>query len=258
MKTFCVAVVVLSLISVCQAASLACQKLMKPVDKDPDISGTWHYIAVSTEHCWSTTLLNVFFWPSAAVDITAKGTPNIYDANVKIKMYGMCNNESESFHYANHNVFNIDSNNAPTGEADVLLQTGCPDCLVVKGVDILNTLTLFSKDNRGTQSGNIMSSHGLYLRCVTSSPGRRKSVDAAELKEFETQAQCLGWSKPLVLSTDHDYENCISVDDSDIDEAAATTFFTKMYERVKSMHHKVTECIKDTFLAYLPTSIFQK
>ncbi|XP_023155117.1 uncharacterized protein LOC111588782 isoform X2 [Amphiprion ocellaris] len=231
MKTFCVAVVVLSLISVCQAASLACQKLMKPVDKDPDISGTWHYIAVSTEHCWSTTLLNVFFWPSAAVDITAKGTPNIYDANVKIKMYGMCNNESESFHYANHNVFNIDSNNAPTGEADVLLQTGCPDCLVVKGVDILNTLTLFS---------------------------RRKSVDAAELKEFETQAQCLGWSKPLVLSTDHDYENCISVDDSDIDEAAATTFFTKMYERVKSMHHKVTECIKDTFLAYLPTSIFQK
>ena len=33
--------------------------------------------------------------------------------------------------------------------------------------------------------------------------GRRKTVTAAELKEFETQVECAGWSKPQVLSTDH-------------------------------------------------------
>ncbi|XP_023149784.1 uncharacterized protein LOC111584768 [Amphiprion ocellaris] len=227
MKTLCVAVVVLSLISVCPAASLACQKLLEPVDTDPDISGTWHFIAVSTKYCWVSTIINVLFWPSIAVDVTAKDTPNIYDANVKFKVYGKCVNESTSLHYANHNLFKANSNNAPTGEADVLLQTGCPDCVVVKVVDVITILALFS---------------------------RRKIVDAAELKEFETQAQCLGWSKPLVLNTDHDYENCISLDDAKIDMKVGTTFFTKMYDRVESMYHKLNECFKDTVLAYLPTS----
>ncbi|TNN27304.1 hypothetical protein EYF80_062552 [Liparis tanakae] len=42
MKTLCVAaVVVLSLTSACQAASLACEKLLKPVDKGPDVSYTF-------------------------------------------------------------------------------------------------------------------------------------------------------------------------------------------------------------------------
>lgn len=39
--------------------------------------------------------------------------------------------------------------------------------------------------------------------CSPASPGRRTAVSAAELMEFETQAECLGWSKPHLFNTDH-------------------------------------------------------
>ncbi|XP_008278517.1 uncharacterized protein LOC103356215 [Stegastes partitus] len=203
---------------------------MKPADKAIDFSGKWRYIAISTEVCLATTLVDVFLWPSAEVDITAKDTPNIYNANVNYKVYGMCYNESLPLYYANHNVFNVDSNNAPIGQADVMLQTGCPDCLVVKGSDFMNTLTLFSK---------------------------RKSVDAAEMKEFETQVECLGWSKPLVFNTDHDYENCKSLDDDTADVETMQSYFNEMSKRVTNMSHKLIRCIIEIILCQIIT-FFQK
>lgn len=39
--------------------------------------------------------------------------------------------------------------------------------------------------------------------CSPASPGRRTAVSATELTEFETQAECLGKSKPELFSTDH-------------------------------------------------------
>ncbi|KAF3690140.1 hypothetical protein EXN66_Car005812 [Channa argus] len=41
----------------------------------------------------------------------------------------------------------------------------------------------------------------------------RKTVTAAELKDFEKQAKCFGWYKPQFFNTDHGYENCKSLDD---------------------------------------------
>ncbi len=48
-----------------------------------------------------------------------------------------------------------------------------------------------------------ISSRGFRLKCVASSTGRRKTVTAAEMKEFEAQTECFGASKPQVLHTDH-------------------------------------------------------
>ncbi|XP_038551733.1 uncharacterized protein LOC119885659 isoform X2 [Micropterus salmoides] len=220
MKNLCVAVVVLSLTSVCQPASLACEKLLKPVDKGPDFSGSWYLIAISSDSCLATTLLNSFFWPSVAVDITSKDIPNIYNGNFKIKMYGVCANESENYLYENNTVFDVDSNNAPTGSPDVMLQSGCPDCIVAKTDDIINTFVLFS---------------------------RRKIVTAAELKEFETQTECLGWAKPQVLNTDHDYENCTSLDDDDVDTSGLSHM---IYQRLKNTYTEPLKCLAGNFLYY--------
>ncbi|KAK2915325.1 hypothetical protein Q8A73_005919 [Channa argus] len=76
--------------------------------------------------------------------------------------------------------------NGPSGDNDVLLQPSCPDCIAVKGSDYFNMCLLFS---------------------------RRKTVTAAELKDFEKQAKCFGWYKPQFFNTDHGYENCKSLDD---------------------------------------------
>lgn len=50
------------------------------------LSGSRYVIAVSSDNCLIPALFNAFFWPSIAVDITAQATPNIYEANFKIKM----------------------------------------------------------------------------------------------------------------------------------------------------------------------------
>ncbi|XP_069547157.1 uncharacterized protein [Brachyistius frenatus] len=224
MKSLCVAAVVLSLISVCQPASLACEQLVKPVDQGPDLSGRWYVIATSTELCLTSTLLNAVFWPSIAADITSKDIPNIYSANIWIKVYGYCNIKSQPFFYANKTFLDVNSNNTPTGEGDVLLQTGCPDCLVLKG-DTVAKLKFLS---------------------------RRQVITAAELKEFEMQAECLGWSKPEVFNSDHDYDNCKTIDDVSDDEATAVleTIRSKMFSRVKSMIHNLIKCIIEAFLSY--------
>lgn len=38
---------------------------------------------------------------------------------------------------------------APTGKPDEVLQSGCSDCMVLKGNSILSTVMLISKENRG-------------------------------------------------------------------------------------------------------------
>ncbi|KAK5872129.1 hypothetical protein PBY51_012857 [Eleginops maclovinus] len=186
MKTLCVAAVVLSLSSVCQPAPLACEKLLQPVDKAPDLSGRWYAIAISSS-CLLQLVAKVIL-PSFQVEITPKEAPNVYEYILKMKMYGHCVNETERFFHDNNKIFDVDSENASYGVPDVLLQTGCPDCIVTKGADVLNLLTLLS---------------------------RRKNITAAELKEFETQADCLGWAKPQVLDSDHDLTNCLTEEEED-------------------------------------------
>ncbi|XP_042360993.1 uncharacterized protein LOC121956694 [Plectropomus leopardus] len=231
MKTLCVVVIVLSLGSVCQAASLACEKLLKPLDKAQDFSGSWYVIAFSTEKCLVGTLMNAILWPSVAVDITPKTTPNVYSAKVKAKVYGYCETDSEDFFYkpTDNKILEVDINDAPFGEPDGLLQSSCPDCIVIKsyGDDFINTFMLLS---------------------------RRENVSDAEQKEFEAQVECSGWSKPQVLNTDHDYKNCPGTDSLENDSDAAKVF-ALMRQRLQTNYQEPLTCLVETF-RQLPSAAY--
>ncbi|CAG5978896.1 uncharacterized protein ACNS7B_005593 [Menidia menidia] len=229
MRTLCVAVILLTLISVCQSASLACDKLSKPLEKGPDLPGRWYYLAFATKQCLPSTVFNAVFWPSIVMDISSKGLPNLYDANLQLKMYGFCVNETEQFFNDHVKIWDVDSDNNPTGSPNVLLQTSCPDCIVVQSEDTIGTLVLLSK---------------------------RNAITEAEMKEFETQAECLGWSKPKVLNTDFDVNNCRYVEDSTTeDESEAQNLLMKVYERVKSKRQNIIDCLVDSIVNYLPASL---
>ncbi|TDH13601.1 hypothetical protein EPR50_G00036470 [Perca flavescens] len=208
---------------VCQPAPLVCEKLLKPVDKAPDFSGSWYLIAMTSDTCLVTTLLNYVFWPSISMKITSKNTPNIIESNYSFKMYGYCDTASEDFFLENNMIFDVGINNTRVGEPDVLLQSGCSDCLVVKGEDKnkdVDFLLLFS---------------------------RRQNVSAAELKEFEKQAECLGWAKPEVLNTDHDMENCLSLDTDDNDDSELISL---IFQRLRKEYAVPLKCLSESIQKY--------
>ncbi|XP_028261196.1 uncharacterized protein LOC114435597 [Parambassis ranga] len=226
MRTFCVAVIVLSLLSVGQPAPLTCETLMKPRDTEgPDLTGRWFFLALSAEHCIAPTLLDVLLRPSFVFDVTSMDAPNVYNSSIKITIDGHCLEQSEMFFYKDNQMFEVDSNNAALGKADVFLYSGCPDCIVVKGTDIIDTLMLIS---------------------------RRKVVTAAELAEFETQARCLGWSTPQVFKAEHALENCKVADDVSDEETLTImqSIYPKMYDRVISMHDKIINCIANLVVSF--------
>lgn len=104
---------------------------------------------------------------------------------------------------------------APDGILEVLLQTSCPDCIVgyinnyVHGFPLL---MLLSKRQRccqssgGVEGGERGGSDTKAKHCnafIFSHAGKRQTVSEAELTEFQTQAKCLGWVKPVLYSPDH-------------------------------------------------------
>ncbi|KAF7207539.1 uncharacterized protein [Nothobranchius furzeri] len=229
MKALCVAVV-LSLVSASQAAPLTCEKLLTPAEKGPELSGRWHYIALSTELCLPTSILNTFFWPSLAMEITAKDTPNIYDGMSVVKMYGYCFNDSEAYKYENNKIFDVNDQNVPTGDADVMLYTSCPDCIVIKSNDIVDSLILLS---------------------------RRKTISDAEMKEFEQQTNCRRWSKPLVLNSDHEHDKCQFIDENISEEEASDVLknvLVGLFERVKTTHQSFISCLVESFIKSFSTT----
>ncbi|KAM8756998.1 uncharacterized protein AB9X84_009990 [Acanthopagrus schlegelii] len=214
MKTLCVAVVVLSLTSVCQPASLACEKLLKPADTSPEFSGTWYVIAVSSGSCFVMALLDAMFLISVKVGIDSKETPNLYDAHFTVKINGLCTNASVPLFFVNNTIFDADGNNVPTGKVAVLQYSGCPDCYVVKGGDDTDAMMLTS---------------------------RRQNLTAAELKEFETQSRCRGWTKTIVLNSDHNYADCPSIDDAG--DTDTSGFSDILYERLSANYQEPLKCL---------------
>ncbi|KAK5872131.1 hypothetical protein PBY51_012859 [Eleginops maclovinus] len=106
-----------------------------------------------------------------------------------------------------------------------MLQSGCPDCVVLKqDAPHATHLTLFS---------------------------RRKTVSAEEMKEFETQAECLGSSKPQLFNSDHDYTNCRS-----LDEVSHVEIYSTLLTRLSNMNPDVFKCVRDFVLNDLPKADF--
>ncbi|KAI9520988.1 hypothetical protein NQZ68_010689 [Dissostichus eleginoides] len=58
----------------------------------------------------------------------------------------------------------------------------------------------------------------------------RNTVNAAELKEFRTQAECLGLYDPVILSSNHEYENCRSFKNPDYKQ-----IILKMFARLRDI-----------------------
>ncbi|XP_028301832.1 uncharacterized protein LOC114462926 [Gouania willdenowi] len=219
MKIVCVAVVALSLISGCCSAPLACEKLMKPIEGIPDVSGRWYIIGLSTSLCLPSTLINAVLWPSITVDFVSKGTPDLYKSTTNVKMYGFCHNETLPLLIKGNYMTEVDENDAPKGDSMSLLQTGCPDCFVATGNDFIHSLMIAS---------------------------RRKNITAAELDEFEMQAKCLSLSKPQYMNTDFDFEDCKSFDNTTDEEDII--ILAKIHERVSSMCHLIIKCIIEAIL----------
>ncbi|XP_053170995.1 uncharacterized protein LOC128354912 [Scomber japonicus] len=227
MKTLCVVIVVLSFTSVCQPASLACQKLLKPAETIPVLTGRWHGIAFSSELCVLPKLVNAVLWPSLALDVTAKDTANVYDVNIKMNSHGYCANQSETYFTRNNHIFDVDTNNLPVGDPHVMLQTGCPDCIVVKTSDAVQVIEFYS---------------------------RRSTVTADEMREFETQTECLGWKRPEILKSAHDYDTCkIIDDDTDMDNPEITSIINERLEKAKE---EIVSCVAE-FIIYILVKFFE-
>ncbi|XP_041837344.1 uncharacterized protein LOC121637325 isoform X2 [Melanotaenia boesemani] len=222
MKTVCVAAVLLSLISVCQPAPLECKKLTKTVAQGSDVLGRWYTIGMSSNYCWLPALFNTLLVPSFLVDITSTERQHYYDINVTLKSSGVCQNGTfQLFHAVNSIFFTDGQKNLKMEEKGVLLQSGCPDCLVVSGHKDAGIIVLLS---------------------------RRPVITADELQEFEKQAECLGFYKPQIFGSDHG--NCGNTDFESPDAAP------EVEQRLKNMFSELFTCTTDTVL-YYPRSAFK-
>ncbi|XP_034023549.1 uncharacterized protein LOC117507894 [Thalassophryne amazonica] len=226
MNSLCIGVV-LSLLTASHSAPLTCEPLLKAVEKGPDLSGKWYVIAHSSDICLIPLLVNTLLWTSFSMDFTEKTPPNTYTVVTAIKMFGYCVNDSDTIFYKTNTIFDVNSKNVTGEEPHVLLQSGCPDCIVIKDQDTPKNLLLLS---------------------------RRKTVSTAEVKEFETQAQCLGWSKPQVFNNDDGFDNCKWLEDDDVD-VDFEGIYVKMTQRLKKASKEIKKCVWDFFLTYLPSLI---
>ncbi|XP_017264156.1 uncharacterized protein LOC108231581 [Kryptolebias marmoratus] len=227
MKVLCVVVVVLSLASVCQPASLACDLLLQPVEEGPDILGRWYLVAMSSDYCWVAALLNSLFVPSFQVDVTSTEKLNYYDANIKIKMYGVCDNKTIQYLYKTNMIAEVGTpDEIKKDPKGVILHSRCQDCLVLRDNGLVSFLVILS---------------------------RRPNITAAEMKEFEVLADCLSLYRPQVMDTNHDYENCSTPDNINPDSPEITEDLPK---RMKKVFSELFTCTTDKFL-YYPRAAFR-
>ncbi|KAF7207541.1 putative LOC107384931-like protein, partial [Nothobranchius furzeri] len=182
MKTLCVAVVALSLISACRPSSLACEMLLQPMDQDPEVLGRWYVIALSSNYCWVASMFNTVLAPSIQLDVTSAGKPHYYDVNFTLKVSEFCDSKSIQFFQKSNMAVEVRSiDDVPKTQKGAIISSRCQDCLVIREDGLVNMVALLSK---------------------------RPNVTSAEMKEFEVQADCLGMYRPQVLNADFDLENC--------------------------------------------------
>ncbi|CAL9694431.1 unnamed protein product [Knipowitschia caucasica] len=95
------------------------------------------------------------------------------------------------------------------------LHSSCSDCLVIR-LDFSNTTTM------------------LFFS------SRRKSVEPAEVLEFETQASCLHLPRPERLGSDFDLTNC-----KDLDADATEEEVALLQERLRAWTLELLKCWVD-------------
>ncbi|KAI3352449.1 hypothetical protein L3Q82_005403 [Scortum barcoo] len=175
-----VVVAVFGLLSVGQSAPVtSCESLIKPLEIQgrEQLLGKWTLIGESTNFPGSQ-LLKMFVgnaWVNITLAEESDGI-NLYQAQ---KIHGKCFSVKTEMTLANNTL----SRSYPMSASEVLLNTGCPDCLVFH-----MNFTMGENTYRGLQ---LLS--------------RRTTLTAAEMEEFTKQRECLGLPSPVILTSDKDF-----------------------------------------------------
>ncbi|XP_041840273.1 uncharacterized protein LOC121639114 [Melanotaenia boesemani] len=173
-----VAVAVFSLLSLGQSAPVTdCETLTQHINIQgrDQLLGRWTHLVESTDIPGSKVLTKMFAQTSWW-NITAADQINGLRTSQHVKMLGLCFSLSTNMTLENNSLVIAQ----PYSSVDVLLYTGCPDCLV-----------LYSNSTIG---------RGSYRSLQLLS--RRAKVCAAELEEFSKQLECLNLPSAVVLDSE--------------------------------------------------------
>ncbi|XP_030596505.1 uncharacterized protein LOC115787874 [Archocentrus centrarchus] len=172
-----VAVAVFSLLSLGRSVPVtSCENLIQSREiHGNQLLGKWTLIGEST-NMTEAKMLTKMFVDSAWVNVTAADRTDTFNSLHSQKMLGICFAVKISMTLAN-NTLTVES---PYQASSVLLNTGCPDCLVIYSNTSYGSLTF----------------KGLQLL------SRRVKVSAAELAEFRKQAECLNLPSPAILDSE--------------------------------------------------------
>ncbi|XP_019215398.1 uncharacterized protein LOC109202433 isoform X3 [Oreochromis niloticus] len=170
-----VAVTVLCLLSLGHSAPVtSCENLIQPREiHGNQLVGKWTHIAVSLD-IPGFNMLTKMPLETAWMNITAANEANTFNNLYVHRMRGMCSTLKTNMTLVNNSmVYNYQY---PT----VLLNTGCPDCLVMYSNKTVGRTTF--------KAFHLLS--------------RRAKVSAAELEEFTKQAECLNLESPAILDSE--------------------------------------------------------
>ena len=175
MKFTFVVAAVLGLLSVGQSAPVSgCERLIQPLEIQgrEQLLGNWIFIAESTD-IKGSKLLTKMFVESAWEKVTAANESDAINIFQSQKMFGRCFSLTTKLTLENSTLSMVQ----PLSSSGVLLNTGCPDCLVF--------YTKYTTE-RNTYSG---------LQLLS----KRNEVTAAELEEFKKQVECLNLPPAAIL-----------------------------------------------------------
>ncbi|KAL3996372.1 neural Wiskott-Aldrich syndrome protein [Sarotherodon galilaeus] len=173
-----VAVAVLGLLSLGHSAPVtSCENLIQPREiHGNQLVGKWTQIAVSLAipgfNMLTKTVEKVV--ETAWMNITAANEANTFDILYVQKTRDMCFTLKANMTLVNNSM--VHNYQYPT----VLLNTGCPDCLVMYSNNTIGRTTF----------------KALHLL------SRRVKVSAAELEEFTKQTECLNLESPAILDSE--------------------------------------------------------
>lgn len=172
------AVAIFCLVSVTRSSPLPCEKLVHPLDLSTSshLEGRWALIAGSLNHPPSMAALaqrdSITMYFSNSSDALTYTQINRFGDECQHRLYNI-SAEGRAFTFDVGNRFQL------TG---ALLQTSCPDCLVMRWV-------VSSKRRHSVD---------LYLL------SRRRTVEPKEMEEFRAQLKCYQLPAPVVMDPSRD------------------------------------------------------
>ncbi|XP_035516507.1 uncharacterized protein LOC118327309 [Morone saxatilis] len=198
-----VAVAVLCLLTGGQSAPVtSCEDLIRPIEihgRD-QLLGKWTYVSESTTVPGSKMMTKLWV-ESVWVKVTVANEIDAFSVFQAQKMFGRCFTLTYKMTLKNSTLSTVQ----PVTVTQVLLNTGCPDCLVAHS------------------NYTIGESRYSALQLMS----RRSTVSAAELEEFKKQVDCLNLPSPAIL----DPEKGFCPDESPSQETETTDLTNVMNER---------------------------